>query len=476
MSDLDIQDAAVKADNMVNPTFLATSMIEERAPDIVEALNDMPSELAVAVLLHLPPDHAVEVLDQPGLEREPELVTLMPREAAAKLLVGVSADRLADIFRQVKVPHCSELLDLLDPDTRVNILRLLEYPKDTAGSIMTTEFASVPSTYTVQQTLDYIRHVESSRETVYAIYVLDPLSKKLVKTITLRRLITGDPEAPVLSVAHPGRLITAAPLMDREDVARLISKYDLLAVPVVDHGRVIGIVTVDDVIDAIVQENTEDVEKFGGMAAINEPYMEIGFWQMMKKRGGWLCALFLSEMLTASAMQGYEGELEKAIVLTLFIPLIMSSGGNSGSQATSLIIRALALREINLKDWWRIASRELPAGLTLGAILGVIGITRIALWQKVGLYDYGTYWSLVALTVGLALTAIVTFGSMTGSMLPFVLKRFGFDPATASAPFVATLVDVTGLVIYFTVAMIVLHRTLLAPAAEAAGPSPPAAT
>ena len=378
MTDLDGQDAAAKADNMVNPALLAASMIEERAPDIVEALNDMPSELAVAVLLHLPPDRAIEVLDQPGLEREPELVTLMPRETAAKLLAGVSADRVADIFHQVKEPHGSELLDLLDPDTRVNISRLLEYPKDTAGSIMTTEFASVPSTYTVEQTLDYIRHVESSRETVYAIYVLDPLSKKLVKTITLRRLITGDPQAPVLSVARPGRVITATPLMDREDVARLISKYDLLAVPVVDHGRVIGIVTVDDVIDAIVQESTEDVQKFGGMAAINEPYMEIGFWQMMKKRGGWLCALFLSEMLTASAMQGYEGELEKAIVLTLFIPLIMSSGGNSGSQATSLLIRALALRELEIKDWWRVALREIPNGLALGAMLGLVGIVRIS--------------------------------------------------------------------------------------------------
>jgi len=281
MTDLGVQDAAAKADHMVNPVSLAASMIEERAPDIVEALNDMPPELAVAVLLHLPPDRAIEVLDQPGLEREPELVTLMPREAAAKLLAGVSADRVADIFHQVKEPHCSKLLDLLDPDTRVNIRRLLEYPKDTAA-----EFASVPSTYTVEQTLDYIRHVESSRETVYAIYVLDPLSKTLIKTITLRRLITGDPQAPVLSVARPGRVITATPFMDREDVARLISKYDLLAVPVVDHGRVIGIVTVDDVIDAIVQESTEGVQKFGGMAAINQPYMEIGFWQMMKKRGG----------------------------------------------------------------------------------------------------------------------------------------------------------------------------------------------
>src|ERR1700686_3385819 len=341
MTDLDVRDPAAKVDNMVDPAFLAASMIEERAADIVEALNDMPPELAVAVLLRLPPDRAIEVLDQPGLEREPELVTLMPRDAAARLLAGGSADRVADIFHQVKEPHCSELLDLLDADARVNIRRLLQYPKDTAGSIMTTEFASVPSTYTVQQTLDYVRHVESSRETIYAIYVLDPLSKKLVKTITLRRLITGDPQAPVLSVARPGRLITATPFMDREDVARLISKYDLLAVPVVDHDRVIGIVTVDDVIDAIVQETTEDLQKLGGMEALNKPYMEIDFWQMIRKRGGWLAVLFLSEMLTASAMQTYQSELEKAIVLTLFIPLIMSSGGNSGSQATSLLIRAL---------------------------------------------------------------------------------------------------------------------------------------
>src|ERR1700721_571966 len=440
MTDLDVQDAAAKADDMANPAFLAASMIEERAADIVEALNDMPLELAVAVLLHLPPDRAIEVIAQPGLEREPELITLMPRTVAAKLLAGVSAERLADIFRQVKEPHCSELLDLLDPDTRVNIRRLLEYPKHTAGSIMTTEFASVPSTYAVGQTLDYIRHVESSRETVYTIYVLDPLSKKLVKTITLRRLITGDPEAPVLSVARPGRLIPAAPLMDREDVARLISKYDLLAVPVVDGDRVIGIVTVDDVIDAIFQETTEDVQKFGGMAAINEPYMEIGFWQMMKKRGGWLCALFLSEMLTASAMQGYEGELEKAIVLTLFIPLIMSSGGNSGSQATSLLIRALALRQLELKDWWRVALREIPTGLALGAMLGLVGIMRITVWQYLGFYDYGEYWPLIALTVCAALIGIVMFGSLTGSMLPFVLQRIGFDPARPPAPFVPTLV------------------------------------
>jgi len=220
-------------------------------------------------------------------------------------------------------------------------------------------------------------------------------------------------------------------------------------------------VTVDDVIDAIGREQTEDVQKFGGLEALDEPYTEISFGRMIRKRGGWLCALFLGEMLTATAMGHFEGEIARAVVLSLFIPLIISSGGNSGSQATSLIIRALALREITLGDWWRVAVRELPAGLALGAILGVIGIIRIVLWQQLGWYDYGAHWSLVATTVGVALVGVVTFGSLAGSMLPFLLKRLGFDPASASAPFVATLVDVTGLVIYFSVAYLMLRGTLL---------------
>ena len=272
----------------------------------------------------------------------------------------------------------------------------------------------------------------------------------------------ADPAATLGAIATVRKPVTVTTDMDREDVARLISKYDLLAVPVIDNARqVIGIVTVDDVIDAMVEANTEDAQKFGGMEALDQPYMAMGFWAMIKKRAGWLCVLFLSEMLTATAMQSYQTELEKAVVLTLFIPLIMSSGGNSGSQATSLIIRALALREMKLGDWWKILIREIPAGLTLGAILGIIGIVRIALWQKLGLFNYGEHWELIALTVGAALVGIVTFGSMAGSMLPFALKRVGFDPASASAPFVATLVDVTGLVIYFTIAWVILRGTLL---------------
>jgi magnesium transporter len=272
----------------------------------------------------------------------------------------------------------------------------------------------------------------------------------------------ADKAAPVLAVGNRRRPLSVSPATDREEVARTISKYNLLALPVLDEGgHMLGIVTVDDVIDAIVREGTEDAQKFGGMEALDEPYTEISFARMIKKRAGWLCALFLGEMLTATAMGHFEGEIAKAVVLSLFIPLIISSGGNSGSQATSLIIRSLALREIRLGDWWRILLRELPAGLTLGIILGAIGVIRIVIWQEFGWYDYGQHWALIAATVGSALVGVVTFGSLAGSMLPFLLKRIGFDPASASAPFVATLVDVTGLIIYFSVAFAILRHTLL---------------
>jgi magnesium transporter len=283
-----------------------------------------------------------------------------------------------------------------------------------------------------------------------------------MRVVTLRQLIVGTPDETVMKATPEREPIVVRPDTDQEEVARLISIHDLLAVPVVNGRRqVLGIVTVDDVIDAIIAESTEDVQKLGGVEGMVEPYMQTGFLGMIRGRAGWLCALFLGEMLTATAMQHFEDELAKAIVLTLFIPLIMSSGGNSGSQATSLMIRALALGQIRLRDWWRVALRELPIGLCLGAILGGIGMLRIAFWQELGFYDYGPHWLLIAATVGTGLLGIVTFGALTGSMLPFLLQRLGFDPASASAPFVATLVDVTGLVIYFSVALLILGGTLL---------------
>jgi magnesium transporter len=453
---------AVDASTPIDPTELAASLAQEHVADIVERLNAEPLERASAVLSAMPLERAAEVLDEPGLEAAADLVEAQPSERAIALLKALSADQRADIFRHLEATTRERLLTQLDPETRASLAQLLSYPENTAGSIMTTEFVAVPSSWSVGETLSHIRKVESTRETIYAIYVLNPNTKALLKAVSLRRLIVSEPHVSVLSIAPPRRPVTVSPFADREEVARLISKYDLLAVPVVSRGgQVLGIVTVDDIIDAIVEENTEDVQKFGGMEALDAPYMDIGFLEMIQKRAGWLCVLFLSEMLTASAMQHFQDELEKAIVLTLFIPLIMSSGGNSGSQATSLIIRAIALRETRLRDWWRVALRELPTGITLGAILGLLGLLRITLWQKLGIFDYGAHWQLIALTVATALVGIVTFGSLVGSMLPFILKRIGFDPASASAPFVATLVDVSGLVIYFSIALVFLRGTLL---------------
>jgi magnesium transporter len=326
---------------------------------------------------------------------------------------------------------------------------------------MTTEFVSVSEDTPVDEALAAVRRIARSerREAMNTIYTTDSAGR-VQGVMSLRELLAAPEGGKVSDIAWE-EVQTVPVTADREEVARLTREYDLVAVPVVDeHGVIQGVVTVDDVIDALVEEHTEDVQRFGGMEALDQPYTQIGFFSMIGKRAPWLAALFLSEMLTTTAMGHFQDELAKAVVLALFIPLIISSGGNSGSQATSLIIRALALGEIRLQDWWKVALRELPSGLMLGAILGVLGIARILIWQHLGIGVY-PHPNLLALTIGVALTGVVTFGSLAGSMLPFVLQRLGFDPASASAPFVATLVDVTGLSIYFYVALLILHGTLL---------------
>jgi len=430
--------------------------------DIVTRINELEPEGAAALLAELPPDRVIEIFDRPELARAGDLMLDLPERISGYILKGMSADRAADTLRSLDGHDRTRLLARVDFETAMSLKLLLAYPEGTAGSLMTTEFVSVPATYTVAQTLAHIRTVEPTRETVYSILVLDPSTRALVRVVSLRQLIAGDPDQLVTELGSDRAPISTSADTDREEVVRLISIHDLLAIPVLNaRGQVLGIVTVDDVLDAMVSISTEDVQKFGGVEGAAEPYLEIGFGRMIQKRAGWLCALFLGEMLTASAMQHFEDELARAVVLTLFIPLIMSSGGNSGSQSTSLLIRALALDQLRLRDWWRVAVREVPIGIALGAILGAVGMARIALWQTAGIYDYGPHWELVALTVGVGLVGIVTFGGLAGSMLPFGLKRLGFDPASASAPFVATLVDVTGLVIYFTVAMVFLRGTLL---------------
>lgn len=442
---------------------LSEALSQMRAEDIAVALRDLPPDASAKVMAALPFDVAVKVFDEPELSHSRcEIIRRMDETKAGNLIEAMSSDQQADLFREVPQAERGRLLGRLTESTKTSLQKLLEYAPETAAGIMTTEFLSVPASSTVGETLDLIGRVAREKETVYAIYVLDPATNSLVHVVSLRELVTAPREATLLEVGNRRDPVTVAPSTDREDVARLVSRYNLLAVPVVDESkRVIGIVTVDDIIDTLVQEQTEDVQRFGGMEALDAPYMRISLGGMIKKRAGWLGALFISEMLTATAMQHFNDEIAKATVLAMFIPLVMSSGGNSGSQATSLIIRALALREVKLGDWWRIAMRELPTGLILGAILGVIGYARIILWQRIHFFDYGVHYQLIALTIGAALLGIVAFGSLAGSMLPFLLKRIGVDPASASAPFVATLVDVTGLVIYFSVAYAILQGTLL---------------
>ena len=446
-----------------DPEELQEALGELRAADIAEALKELPPEAAAKVMASLSFELAVQVFDEPELSHHRcAIIQRIDPQKAGPLIEAMSSDQQADLFREVPPEDRSRLLATVSDATRSSLRKLLQYPSETAGGIMTTEYLSVPSDWTVGQALALIAEVGGRKETVYAIYVLDPATQELVRVVSLRELMTAPRDEPIMEVGSRRSPLTVTPQIDREEAARLISKYNLLAIPVVDgERRMLGIVTVDDVIDALVEESTEDVQRFGGMEALDAPYMEIGFGEMIRKRAGWLCALFVSEMLTATAMQRFQGEIERAAVLAMFIPLVMSSGGNSGSQATSLVIRALALQELRLRDWWRIALRELPTGLVLGAILGVIGFARIVLWQNLHIFSYGPHYFLLAIAVGFALVGIVAFGSLAGSMLPFLLKRIGFDPASASAPFVATLVDVTGLVIYFSVAFLVLRGTLL---------------
>jgi len=325
--------------------------------------------------------------------------------------------------------------------------------------LMTPDYIAVREQWTIQQVLDYIRRHGQDSETMNVIYVVDDHGV-LIDDLRIRELLLAPPEERVADLMD--RRFVALNAADGQDTAvTVFRREDRSALPVTDTtGVLIGIVTIDDVLDVVERATTKDIQRIGGSEALDEPYMQIAFWSMIKKRAGWLTALFLGEMLTATAMGAFEHEIERAVVLALFVPLIISSGGNSGSQASTLVIRAIALGEVKLRDWWLVARREIGAGLALGSILGSIGILRIAVWSAFSNL-YGPHWPLVALTVGLALIGVVLWGTLIGSLLPFLLRRLGFDPAPSSAPFVATLVDVTGLVIYFSVGILVLHGTLL---------------
>jgi magnesium transporter len=435
--------------------------LSERHPsDVADLIIALPPEAEAFVFRVLPKEQASEVFSYLPPDHQEGLIESLTNEQVRSVLGSMRPDDRTRLFEEMPAEVTRRLLTTLAPEELVHVRALLGYPEETAARYMTPKYVAIAPEMTAAEALAHIRKVGRGKETLHIVYIVDARGM-LVEDIRLGSLVLADPQTKVLDIEDPA-LVKVTATDDREEVLKAFEKYDRVALPVTDRdGHMLGIITVDDVLDVAEQEATEDIQKLGGMEALDAPYLMVGVWAMIRKRAGWLSALFIGEMLTATAMSFFEGEIAHAVVLALFVPLIISSGGNSGSQATSLIIRSLALREVRLRDWLVVFRREVVSGLVLGTLLGSIGFFRIVLWERLHFTEYGPHYLLVAVTVWLALIGVVTFGTLAGSMLPFVLRKLGFDPATSSAPFVATLVDVTGLCIYFTVALLILKGTLL---------------
>jgi magnesium transporter len=422
--------------------------------DVAPILSELPIEQLALLFRGCSRDLSAAVFSYLEHPAKRKLLKTLTQPQAAELLNALPPDDRTSFLNELPLDLAMQLIAMLNPIERKVTQDLLAYPEHSVGRMMTLDFVAVHPEWTVRESLDYIRTHGYDRETLNMVYVTD-LDGHLMDDVRVRRFLLAEPETKV-SALMDGNYATLSPVDDREKALTVFRKYDRVALPVTSaDNKLIGIVTADDMLDVASEEATEDIQKLGGSEALDEPYTTIALTKMVKKRASWLVVLFLGEMLTATAMSYFEDELAKAIVLSLFIPLVISSGGNAGSQAATLVIRALALGEFKLRDWWRIMRRELAAGAMLGLILGAIGFLRIIIWSRFShIYDPNPL--LVATTVGVALVGIVLWGSLMGSMLPLILKRLGFDPATSSAPFVATLVDVTGLIIYFTVALAIM--------------------
>lgn len=427
--------------------------------DLADLMTELSTSDQLAVLQHLPRRQAVSTFQYLLPRIQERLLKAMPAEEAAAILNEMSPDDRTILLEESSEKTSKQMLELLAPDERAVAVSLLEYPEKSVGRLMTPDFIALRENWSVQQVLDYIREHGQDSETLNVVYVVDEKGT-LIDDLRIREFLLT-PLTRRVSDLMDRRFVALRTTDDQETAVAVFKREDRTVLPVVDSkDKLVGIVTIDDILDVAEQAATKDFQKIGGLEALDEPYMQISLWRMVRKRAGWLVLLFLGEMLTATAMGFFEKQIARAVVLALFIPLIISSGGNSGSQASSLVIRALALGEVRLVDWWRVFRREIISGLALGSILGTIGFCRVAIWSLFSSI-YGPHWLLVAFTVGFALIGIVLWGTLAGSTLPFVLRRLGFDPATSSAPFVATLVDVTGLIIYFTIASVILGGTLL---------------
>jgi len=404
-------------------------------------------------------EQAFETFEKLDFNMQVELLEELRSRQVQLILNDMSADNRTAFLEQLDKERLNKLLKLLTPKERRVALSLLGYPEDSIGRLMTPDYIAVNKEWTVKQVIEYIRNFGENSETLDVVYIIDEKGY-LVDDIRLGDILLADDTVFVKDLLD-GKFLSLLVTDDEEVAVEAFSKSNRVAMPVTNSGGLLlGIITIDDILQLAEEETTEDIQKLGAVEALDEPYMDVSLSGMIRKRAPWLVILFVSEMFTATAMSFFEHEIDKAVVLALFIPLIVSSGGNSGSQASTLIIRALALGEVKLSDWWRIMRRELMTGLLLGIILGIIGFARVSTWT---LFTniYGPHWMLIGLTIGLSVCGVVLWGSVMGSMMPILLKRLGFDPATSSAPFIATLVDVTGLVIYFTFAALILRGTLL---------------
>ncbi|HVU23521.1 MAG TPA: magnesium transporter [Opitutus sp.] len=429
------------------------------AADLAPILADLSIE-ELAVLLRVGSrDLAAAAFPYLSLEAQKKLLKVLHQDQAAALLNALPPDDRTAFLNELPLDVAMQMLSMLTPDERQVAQSLLAYPEHSVGRMMTLDYVAVRPEWTVREALDFIREHGYDRETLNVVFVVDAAGH-LLDDVRVRRLLLSPLDRPIQALLD-GNYTMLLPTDDREKALELFKQFDRVALPVTDETRkLIGIVTVDDMLDVATEEATEDIQKLGGTEALDEPYISIALHRMVRKRASWLVVLFLGEMFTATAMGYFDDEIKRAAVLANFMPLVISSGGNSGSQASTLVIRAMALGEFRLREWWRVMRRELAAGTALGVILGAVGFARISLWSAFS-NIYGPHWVLIAATVGVSLVGIVLWGSLMGSMLPLIIKKLGFDPAASSAPFIATLVDVTGLIIYFSVAVLILRGTLL---------------
>lgn len=442
-----------------DPLAMSEFLNDNNISDVAELINDYPdyeTQIIAAMAMH----RAASVFKILDISQQRSIVKELPSFKTAELLNELPADDRTDFLEELPKEVIRDLIKLLDPEERKITLALLGYPEDSVGRMMTPDYVFVYAYNTVEEVFATIRKNAKSSETIDVIYIINEKGE-LVDDIKIRDVILASPEKRIDEIVD-GRVVILNVNDDQEHATQVFKMNNRVALPVTDDNNILlGIVTIDDMLWVANEEFSEDMQKMGGTEALNEPYLDIPITKLFKKRVSWLVVLFLGEMLTATAMGYFEDEIKRAVVLALFVPLIISSGGNSGSQASTLIIQAMAVGEITIANWWGVMRREILSGLLLGAVLGLIGFIRVAVWHAVIPDIYGPYWLMIAFTVGFSLIGVVLWGTLAGSMLPIFLKRLGADPAVSSAPFVATLVDVTGLIIYFTFSLLFLSGRLL---------------